>query len=84
MRDKLPPIHIHLPKQKPMTKEQIVKICSETWEALDRAGKGNFYVAIARAIEKHHGITESPSKESFVLPDGSFTKSSAPCKNFQE
>lgn len=82
MKDNLPAIHIHLPKQTPMTNQQAIKVCAEACESL--GGKGNMYIAIARAIEKYHGITESPSEGHVVLKDGVFTNSSTLGKDFQE
>lgn len=82
MKDSLPAIHIHLPKQTPMTNHQAIKVCAEACESL--GSKGNMYIAIARAIEKYHGITENPSENHVVLKDGVFTKSSTLGKDLQE
>jgi hypothetical protein len=68
MSEKLPPIYVNLPSQRPMTKEQIVDVSRAAVDKLDRKG-GNMYVAIARAIEKHHGITGKPPKGPIKFSD---------------
>jgi hypothetical protein len=68
MNEKLPPIYVNLPSQHPMTEEQIVDVSREAVKKLGRSG-GNMYIIIARAIEKHHGITGRPPKGPIKFSD---------------
>jgi hypothetical protein len=62
-------ITIEIPYQEPMTKKEILDVCRKALLKHDRSGGGyNFFMVVARAIERHHGILDNEDDDSAQHP----------------